>query len=178
MPASAKASKAIKRHNSKRLYKLACTEQAYVLYIRTQQEKVHSYIASLTSKRARKMKELSGKDEVRVSTCGKRRKLIRLVKVIIKSADRLQQPYVCTPYVSTQLAIAICTEQLRTHVCTQLATATIATAKERIKRLTSKYEAKQMKLASYHMRIKRLTSKQLAIANQPVNACKLSLIHI
>ena len=50
------------------------------------------------------MKELTGKDEVRIRQLSgeKRRKLIQLVTVLIKSADRLQQPYV-----RTQLAIAM-----------------------------------------------------------------------
>ena len=71
-----------------------------------------------------------------------------------------EQPYVRKPrLIKKRLTV------LQKPLSTQLAIATaIATAKERIKRLTSKYEAKQMKLASYHWaaekraRVNRLSS--------------------
>ena len=72
---------------------------------RLQQPYVHTQLPIATC--ARKMKELTGKEvRVRQLSGEKRRKLIQLVTVLIKSADRPQQPYVRTPYVSTQLAIA------------------------------------------------------------------------
>ena len=79
--------------------KTACTEQAYVLYVRTQQEKVHSSKSSLTPVNACKRKKVEKKRTV---------KQMKLASYRWDSLTSLKTFDSCNeqPYERIQLAIA------------------------------------------------------------------------
>ena len=111
--------------NECRSHKQACTEQPFAYNI--------IQLVTDTEQYAR----------TQLATGKKRRKLIQLVTVLIKSADRLQQPYV-----RTQLAIATASimnlNNNKSRSRSKPSSSAKYCAKESIKRLTSKYESKRI----------------------------------